>query len=313
MPVLVIAEHSGDVLKTSTKQAIKAAQKFNHEVHVLLVGFNLNKIIDEACKLEKVTKVLAFEAFHLQHPVAEDYAPLIASIASGYSTVLGSHTSFTRDVLPRVAAILDTPMVSEVIEVLDSETFKRPIYAGNLIATVKYLAETKVLTVRGSRFKPAELRNDESIAEVELLAVPSGGLGLATWASESKQSSDRPDLSVANIVVSGGRSLGSEEKFLSTLEPLAKKLNAAIGASRAAVDAGYAPNDAQVGQTGTQVAPDIYMAFGISGSIQHTAGIKDSKVIVAVNLDPEAPIFQVADYGLVADLFDVIPKLTESV
>lgn len=312
MSILILADHNGHSLKISTRQAVTAAKLLGDETHLLLVGANLDELIEEARQLSGVSKVLVADAPHLIHAVAEDIAPLITCIAASYRTIFGGHSSFTRDVLPRVAAMTDVSMISDVIEILDYRTFKRPIYAGNLVATVQSDDPIQVLTIRGSRYKPSEL-NPANTADVERIEVPTQGLQLATWQSETKQSSDRPELANARIVISGGRSLGSQEKFQATLGPLAEKLNAAIGASRAAVDAGYAPNDAQVGQTGTQVAPDLYIAFGISGSIQHTAGIKDSKVIVAVNLDPDAPIFQIADYGLVADLFDVIPQLTNAV
>lgn len=312
MSILILADHNGHSLKISTRQAVTAAKLLGDETHLLLVGANLDELIEEARQLSGVSKVLVADAPHLIHAVAEDIAPLITCIAASYRTIFGGHSSFTRDVLPRVAAMTDVSMISDVIEILDYRTFKRPIYAGNLVATVQSDDPIQVLTIRGSRYKPSE-SNPANTADVERIEVPAQGLQLATWQSETKQSSDRPELGNARIVISGGRSLGSQEKFQATLGPLAEKLNAAIGASRAAVDAGYAPNDAQVGQTGTQVAPDLYIAFGISGSIQHTAGIKDSKVIVAVNLDPDAPIFQIADYGLVADLFDVIPQLTNAV
>ncbi len=312
MSILILADHNGHSLKISTRQAVTAAKLLGDETHLLLVGANLDELIEEARQLSGVSKVLVADAPHLIHAVAEDIAPLITCTAASYRTIFGGHSSFTRDVLPRVAAMTDVSMISDVIEILDYRTFKRPIYAGNLVSTVQSDDPIQVLTIRGSRYKPSE-SNPANTADVERIEVPAQGLQLATWQSETKQSSDRPELANARIVISGGRSLGSQEKFQATLGPLAEKLNAAIGASRAAVDAGYAPNDAQVGQTGTQVAPDLYIAFGISGSIQHTAGIKDSKVIVAVNLDPDAPIFQIADYGLVADLFDVIPQLTNAV
>jgi len=310
MSILILAEHDGDNLKIATRQTIAAATQLGSDIHLLIVGDQLDKVISHASTLEGVSKVLIAQADHLAHVVAEDAAALIVSIASGYRAILGGHTSFTRDVLPRAAAQLDVGMISDVVEIISTNSFKRPIYAGNLIATVESKERIQVLTVRGSRFKPVDSVAGHT-AEVELLLVPAC-IGKANWVAATKGNSDRPELSTARVVVSGGRSLGSEERFQLTLNPLAAKLGAAVGASRAAVDAGYAPNDTQVGQTGTQVAPDLYIAFGISGSIQHTAGIKDSKVIVAVNLDPDAPIFQVADYGLVADLFEVIPQLNNA-
>jgi electron transfer flavoprotein alpha subunit len=310
MSILILAEHDGENLKIATRQTIAAAAQLGSNIHVLIAGDHLDKVVAQASALDGVSKVLVAQAEHLAHAVAEDAAALIVSIASGYSAILGGHSSFTRDVLPRAAAQLDVGMISDVVEIIGPNAFKRPIYAGNLIATVESKERIQMLTVRGSRFKPVDAVAGHT-AEVESVSVPSS-TGKARWGAATKGNSDRPELSTARVVVSGGRSLGSEEKFQHILNPLAATLGAAIGASRAAVDAGYAPNDTQVGQTGTQVAPDIYMAFGISGSIQHTAGIKDSKVIVAVNLDPDAPIFQVADYGLVADLFEVIPQLNNA-
>ncbi|GBG16029.1 electron transfer flavoprotein alpha subunit [Novimethylophilus kurashikiensis] len=310
MSILVIAEHDGNNLKVATRQTIAAAAQLGNDIHVLIAGDYLDNVVAQASKLEGVSKVLVAQAEHLAHALAEDAAALIVSVAASYSAILGGHSSFTRDILPRAAAQLDVGMVSDVVEIISPNSFKRPIYAGNLIATVDSEERIRVLTVRGSRFKSVDAIAGHA-AEIKSLPVPVSS-GKAKWVAETKGNSGRPELSTARVVVSGGRSLGSEEKFQHILNPLAETLGAAIGASRAAVDAGYAPNDTQVGQTGTLVAPDIYMAFGISGSIQHTAGIKDSKVIVAVNLDPDAPIFQVADYGLVADLFEVIPQLNNA-
>lgn len=310
MSTLILAEHDGNSLKTATLQSITAASRFGGDIHVLVVGDRLDRVGAQARTLEGVSRVLIAEASHLAHPVAEDVAALIVSIASAYTVISGGHTSFTRDILPRAAAQLDIGMLSDVVEIISPNSFKRPIYAGNLIATVESREPIQILTVRGSRFKPASHVAGHE-AEIELLPIPARS-GKANWIAATKGNTDRPELGTARIVVSGGRSLGSEDNFQKTLTPLATTLGAAIGATRAAVDAGYAPNDTQVGQTGMQVAPDLYLAFGISGSVQHTAGIKDSKVIVAVNLDPDAPIFKSADYGLIADLFEVIPQLNHA-
>lgn len=308
MAILVIAEHEQGVLKIGTRQAVTAAQQLGSDIHLLVAGNALAPVLNEARQLPGVDKVLALESPELAYVGAENLAPAIAELGAGYSTILAAHTSFARDLLPRASALMGHAMVSEVIEIEDANTFLRPIYAGNLVARVRSHEAVKILTVRGSRYTPAVLDAGRSNA-VEAVAYTAQPTR-TTWLGANKSVSDRPELGSARVVVSGGRSLGSQDKFEATLTPLASVLGAAIGASRAAVDAGYAPNETQVGQTGTQVAPDLYIALGISGSVQHTAGMKDSKVIVAVNLDPDAPIFRVADYGLVADLFDVAPQLT---
>ena len=308
MTILVIAEHEQGVLKIGTRQAVTAAQQLGGDIHLLLAGDALAAALNEARQLMGVDKVLTLEAPELAYVGAENLAPVIAGLGQTYSAIVAAHSSFARDVLPRAAALMGLAMVSEVIGIEDNSTFLRPIYAGNLVARVRNHEAVKILTVRGSRFTPAGLDVTRSNA-VEAMAYAAKPTR-TTWLGANKSVSDRPELGSARVVVAGGRSLGSQEKFEATLTPLASVLGAAIGASRAAVDAGYAPNETQVGQTGTQVAPDLYIALGISGSVQHTAGMKDSKVIVAVNLDPDAPIFSVADYGLVADLFDVAPQLT---
>jgi electron transfer flavoprotein alpha subunit len=310
MAILVIAEHEQGVLKIGARQAVTAAQQLDSDIHLLVAGDSLAPVLNEARQLTGVDKVLALESPELAYVGAENFAPSIAGLGADYSTILAAHTSFARDLLPRAAALMGHAMVSEVIEIEDANTFLRPIYAGNLVARVRSHEAVKILTVRGSRYTPAVLDAARSnpVEAVTYASQPTR----TTWLGANKSVSDHPELGSARVVVSGGRSLGSQEKFEATLTPLASALGAAIGASRAAVDAGYAPNETQVGQTGTQVAPDLYIALGISGSVQHTAGMKDSKVIVAVNLDPEAPIFRVADYGLVADLFDVAPQLTAS-
>ena len=308
MAILIIAEHEQGALKIGARQAVTAAQQLGGEIHLLLAGNALDAVLAEARQLEGVDKVLVVQAEALAYVGAENLAPVIAGLGAGYSAIMAAHTSFARDILPRAAALMGHAMVSEVIAIEDDSTFLRPIYAGNLVARVRNHEAVKIFTVRGSRFTPAHLDTARSNA-VENIAHTEKTTH-TTWLGASKSVSDRPELGSARVVVAGGRSLGSQDKFEATLDPLAHVLGAAIGASRAAVDAGYAPNESQVGQTGTQVAPDLYIAMGISGSVQHTAGMKDSKVIVAVNLDPDAPIFRVADYGLVADLFDVAPQLT---
>ncbi|BBP00568.1 electron transfer flavoprotein subunit alpha/FixB family protein [Sulfuriferula nivalis] len=310
MSILVLAEHDGQKIKISTLQAIGAAKQMGSPVHLLIVGNQIREVVADAQSLENVDKVLVAEASRFNHLLAEDVAPLVAMIATDYQALVAAHTSFARDVLPRTAALLDVAMISDVLEIHSPKTFSRPIYAGNLVAMVQSEESIQVLTIRGNRFSPVN-NSDSHIAVIEAIDIPDLPIN-TIWISEDKQASDRPALSTAKVVVSGGRSLGSKEQFESTLGPLAANLGAAIGATRAAVDSGYASNESQVGQTGTQVAPDLYIALGISGSIQHTAGMKDSKVIVAVNLDPDALIFQVADYGLVADLFDVVPQLNNA-
>lgn len=307
MSVLVIAEHDNQSIKPATLNTIAAAQKIGGDIHVLVSGKGCGAAAEHAAKAVGVAKVLVADSDSLGDQLAENLAAQILAVASGYSHILAPSTSVGKNVLPRVAAKLDVAQISDIISVESADTFKRPIYAGNVIATVQSSDSTKVITVRTTAFDPVAAEG--GTAAIENLTAASDS-GKSTFVSREVAKSDRPELTAAGTIISGGRGMGSAENF-SVLNPLADKLNAAIGASRAAVDAGYAPNDWQVGQTGKIVAPQLYMAFGISGAIQHLAGMKDSKVIVAVNKDPEAPIFGVADYGLVGDLFEVVPQLTE--
>lgn len=304
--VLLIAEFDANGLKTATKQSARAAQSWNLPVDVLVLGTANATALEQAQKLGGVRKVLHANAEHLNHPRAEDAAKLLQALAADYSVVLAPHTSQAKNILPRFAALQDVGMISEALEINAPNSYVRPIYAGNLLATVDNKAGLQVLTVRASRWKPVA---DDGNAELVTVAAPAAD-SRVRFVSVDHAGGERPELSSARVVVTGGRSLASAEKFEATLGPLATQLGAALGATRAAVDAGYAPNELQVGQTGTIVAPELYIAMGVSGAIQHLAGIKDSRVIVAVNIDPEAMIFQVADYGLVADLFDVAPELT---
>jgi electron transfer flavoprotein alpha subunit len=303
--VLLIAEFDTG-LKTATRQSVRAAQSWNLPVDVLVLGPANATVLEQAQKLSGVRRVLHANAAHLAHPSAEDATKLLQSLAADYSVVMAPHTSQGKNILPRFAALQDVGMVSEALEINAPNSYVRPIYAGNLLATVDNKPGLQVLTVRASRWKAVELDGGAELVAVDAPAADSR----VRWISVDHAGGERPELSSARVVVSGGRSLGSAEKFEATLGPLATQLGAALGATRAAVDAGYAPNDIQVGQTGTIVAPELYIAMGVSGAIQHLAGIKDSRVIVAVNIDPDAMIFQVADYGLVADLFDVAPELT---
>ena len=307
MAVLVIAEHDHGTLKGATLNTVAAGQKIGGEIHVLVAGNNADGAANAAAQIPGVAKVLNAEAPHLGEFLAENVAALVVSIAKGYSHILAPATSNGKDVSPRVAALLDVQQISEIISVESPDTFVRPIYAGNALATVKSKDATKVITVRATGFDAVAKTGGN--APVEALAAPADS-GLSSFVSREVSKSERPELTSAKVVVSGGRGMGSGENF-KLLEPLADKLNAAMGASRAAVDAGFVPNDWQVGQTGKIVAPDLYVAVGISGAIQHLAGMKDSRVIVAINKDEEAPIFQVADYGIVGDLFKVVPELVE--
>ena len=304
--VLLIAEFDASGLKTATRQSASAAQSWKLPVDVLVLGTANAAALEQAQKLGGVRKVLHANADHLSHPRAEDAAKLLQSLAGDYSVVLAPHTSQAKNILPRFAALQDVGMISEALEINAPNNYVRPIYAGNLLATVDNKPGLQVLTVRPSRWKPVA---DDGAAELVQIAPPAAD-SRVRWISVDHAGGERPELSSARVVVTGGRSLGSAEKFEATLGPLATQLGAALGATRAAVDAGHAPNELQVGQTGTIVAPELYIAMGVSGAIQHLAGIKDSRVIVAVNIDPDAMIFQVADYGLVADLFDVAPELT---
>ena len=308
MAILLLAEHDNQSLSDQTAKALSAAQKIGGDVHVLVAGKGARGAADAAAKLQGVSKVLLAEADGLEHQLAEPVADLVVSLADGYDTILAAATTSGKNVLPRVAALLDVMQISDIIEVIDATTFKRPIYAGNALQTVQTSDAKKIITVRTASFQAAGEGGSASVETID------GGAdkGVSSFVKEAIAESDRPELTSAKIIISGGRALGSKEKFEEFMLPIADKLGAAVGASRAAVDAGYAPNDWQVGQTGKVVAPDLYIAAGISGAIQHLAGMKDSKVIVAINKDAEAPIFQVADYGLVADLFEALPALQKA-
>lgn len=307
MAILVIAEHNNQVLKSDTAKTLSAALAIGVDVHLLVAGHQAAPVAAEAATLSGVSKVLLADAPVLTHQLAEDVAAVVVAIGKQYSHILAPATTFGKNFLPRVAALLDVAQISDIIAVESADTFVRPIYAGNAIATVQSQDPVKVLTVRSSAFAATGAGNQ---APVESLAVAAGS-GLSAFVSEELTKSERPELTAARVIISGGRGMQNGDNF-KLLDGIADKLNAAIGASRAAVDAGFVPNDMQVGQTGKIVAPDLYIAVGISGAIQHLAGMKDSKVIVAINKDPEAPIFQVADYGLVADLFAVLPELENS-
>jgi electron transfer flavoprotein alpha subunit len=305
MTTLLVAEHNNKVLKDSTSKALTAAKALGGDVHVLVAGKDCKAVADLASKLDGVKKVLLADAALYQHSVAEPLAALIVSLAGPYDAIVAPATTNGKNVMPRVAALLDVMQISEIIKVIAPDTFERPIYAGNAIQTVKSSDAKKVITVRTSTFQAT---GEGGAASVEN-AAPAADPGLSTFVGEELSKSDRPELTSAKIIISGGRAMQSRENFAKYIEPVADRLGAAMGASRAAVDAGYAPNDWQVGQTGKVVAPELYIAVGISGAIQHLAGMKDSKVIVAINKDEEAPIFQVADYGLVADLYQALPEL----
>jgi len=309
MATLLIAEHDHAQLKDATNKALTAAAALGAEVHVLVAGGGegTKAAAEAAAKLQGVAKVLLADAPLYEHDLAEPLAALVVSLAPNYDAIVAPATSRFKNVMPRVAALLDVMQVSEIIKVVAPDTFERPIYAGNAIQTVKSKDAKKVITVRTSTFQATGEGGSAAIESVAAAADP----GLSTFVGEEVAKSDRPELASAKIIVSGGRAMQSRENFTKYIEPLADKLGAGVGASRAAVDAGYAPNDWQVGQTGKVVAPELYIAVGISGAIQHLAGMKDSKVIVAINKDEDAPIFQVADYGLVADLYQAVPELTE--
>jgi electron transfer flavoprotein alpha subunit len=304
MSILVLAEHDNSALKSASFNTVTAAGEIGGEVHVLVAGAECAAVAEEAAKIPGVAKVLLAEAPHYAHDLAENVAPLIVKLAPGYSHVLAAATTFGKNTMPRAAALLDVQQISD-IEVKSTDTFVRPIYAGNALATVQMLDAIKMITVRTTSFEGAATEGGS--AAVETLEATAEA-GLSSFAGQKLTESERPELTSAGIVISGGRGMASGENF-AMLERVADKLGAAVGASRAAVDAGFVPNDMQVGQTGKVVAPDLYIAVGISGAIQHLAGMKDSKVIVAINKDEEAPIFQVADYGLVADLFQAVPEL----
>ncbi len=307
MAILVYAEHDNKELKKATLNTITAASKIGGDIVVLVAGLGCEAVAEQAAKVAGVSKVLCASNAAYEYQLAENIANLVVSVASDYSHILAPATTTGKNFLPRVAALLDVNMLTDITAVVDAETFERPIYAGNAIATVKDTESKKILTVRTTAFDAAAAEG--SAASVEQLSNAEDA-GKSKFMGEELAKSDRPELTGAEIVVSGGRALGSGENFTKYIEPLADKLGAAMGASRAAVDAGYVPNDLQVGQTGKIVAPNLYVAAGISGAIQHLAGMKDSKVIVAINNDPEAPISQVADYFLEGDIFSVLPELT---
>jgi electron transfer flavoprotein alpha subunit len=306
MTALVIAEHDNQTIKTATLNTVTAALACGGDVHVLVAGEGAAAAAQAAAQIAGVAKVILAEGPALKDGLAENLAAQVLAIAGNYSHILAPATASGKNVAPRVAAKLDVAQISDITKVVSADTFERPIYAGNAIATVQSIDATKVITVRGTGFDAAAANGGS--APVENAAAVEGS-GKSSFVGREVTKNDRPELTAAKIIVSGGRALGSAEKFSEVMTPLADKLGAAIGASRAAVDAGYAPNDLQVGQTGKIVAPQLYVAAGISGAIQHLAGMKDSKVIVAINKDEEAPIFSVADYGLVADLFDAVPEM----
>jgi electron transfer flavoprotein alpha subunit len=306
MAILVIAEHDHKTLKPATLNAITAAAKLGSDVAVLIAGQSCKGAADEAAKITGVAKVLLADNAAHAHQLPENLAPLVVKLAAGYSHVLAPATSAGKNLMPRVAALLDVAQISDIISVESADTFVRPIYAGNAMATVQSQDRIKIITVRGTAFPAAASGGS---AAIEAIGDAGAESGLSKFVRQELSKSERPELTAARIVVSGGRGMGSGDNF-KIIDALADKLGAAVGASRAAVDAGFVPNDYQVGQTGKIVAPDLYIAVGISGAIQHLAGMKDSKVIVAINKDEEAPIFQVADYGLVGDLFKLIPELT---
>jgi electron transfer flavoprotein alpha subunit len=310
MSILIIAEHDNKALSPNTLNLASVASKIGGAIHALIIGSgDLNSIAQAAAKISGIEKVLVLSNFIYEHFLAENLAPAIKEIANNYTHVLAPATTFGKDFMPRLSALLDVQQISEIIEVVSADTFKRPIYAGNAIATVKSKDAKKLITVRTSTFdKAAQTGN----AAIENISSSTADSGVSSFVKIQKTESARPELTSARIVVSGGRGVGSAENF-KIIEKLADKLGAAVGASRAAVDAGYVPNDYQVGQTGKIVAPDLYVAVGISGAIQHLAGMKDSKTIVAINKDENAPIFEVADIGLVADLFTAVPELESKV
>ncbi|MBK67531.1 MAG: electron transfer flavoprotein subunit alpha [Rickettsiales bacterium] len=308
MSILIVAEHDHNSIKSATLSTVAAAQKIGGDIHILVAGKECSGAADEASKINGVSKVLKSDDAAYEHHLAENVAPLIVSLAESYSHILAPATTTGKNIMPRVAALLDTQQISDIIGVESNDTFQRPIYAGNAIATVQSSDDKKVITVRSTAFDAVDLDGSASVEDV----AAKGSSDLSSFVSAELSKSERPELTSADIIVSGGRGVGSAENF-AIIEKLADKLGAAIGASRAAVDAGFVPNDYQVGQTGKVVAPQLYIAVGISGAIQHLAGMKDSKVIVAINKDEEAPIFQVADYGLVADLFDAVPEFESKI
>ena len=307
MTILVLAEHDGTSIAPATRAAIGAAKLIGGDIHLLLAGHNIASVTAQAAALEGIAQVMAVDDATYAQPLAENLAPFITEVADAYSHVLAAATSFGKDVMPRVAALLDSQQISEITKVISADTFVRPIYAGNALETVQSLEKIKIITVRATAFDKTGDGGNAEIVTVPAVGVPTQSRFVGLEAATS----DRPELTAARVVISGGRGLGSKENF-ALLDGIATKLNAALGASRAAVDAGYVPNDWQVGQTGKVVAPELYIAVGISGAIQHLAGMKESKVIVAINKDENAPIFEIADYGLVGDLFTLLPELEKA-
>lgn len=309
MTTLLIADHDNATLSAETAKALTAAIELGAPVDVLVAGSGADAVATEAASLQGVQKVLHADDASLEHALAEPMAALIISMADGYDAFVAPATTTGKNIMPRVAALLDVMQLSDIIKVENADTFQRPIYAGNAIQTVKSSDAKKVITVRGTAFDAAETGGSAPVERVEMPDVPA----VSSFLSADMAETERPELTSAKVILSGGRALGSKEEFERVILPLADTLGAAVGASRAAVDAGYAPNDWQVGQTGKVVAPDLYIAAGISGAIQHLAGMKDSRIIVAINKDEDAPIFDVADYGLVADLFEVLPELKSAI
>jgi electron transfer flavoprotein alpha subunit len=305
MTTLLLAEHDNKTLKDATAKALTAANALGQEVHVLVAGKDCRTVANEAAKLDGVKKVLLADGSSYEHMLPEPMAALIQSLAGNYDAIVAPATTTGKNIMPRVAALLDVMQISDIVKVIAPDTFERLIYAGNAVQTVRSKDRIKVVTVRTSTFQATGAGGSAPVEEVAPVADP----GLSSFVGEELSKSERPELTSAKIIISGGRAMQSRENFTKYIEPVADRLGAAVGASRAAVDAGYAPNDWQVGQTGKVVAPELYIAVGISGAIQHLAGMKDSKVIVAINKDEEAPIFQVADYGLVADLYQALPEL----
>jgi electron transfer flavoprotein alpha subunit len=308
MTTLLLAEHDNSTLKDATHKALTAAKALGQGVHVLVAGTACRPVAEAAAKLDGVEKVLIADGAAYQHMLAEPVAALVTSLAAGYDAIVAPATTTGKNFMPRVAALLDVMQISDIVKVIGPDTFERLIYAGNAVQTVRSRDKVKVITVRTSTFAAAAGMGGVAPIEAVTAAVDSG---ISSFVGEELSKTDRPELTSAKIIISGGRAMQSRENFTTYIEPVADKLGAAMGASRAAVDAGYAPNDWQVGQTGKVVAPELYIAVGISGAIQHLAGMKDSKVIVAINKDEEAPIFQVADYGLVADLYQALPELAQ--
>ena len=307
MATLVIAEHDNQSLKGTTLNTVTAAARLGSDIHILVAGYNCRAVAEHAAKVAGVAKVRVVDAEDYSHPLAENLAPLVVKLAPGYSHLLAPATTSGKNLMPRVAALLDVAQISEIVAVESVDTFVRPIYAGNVLATVRSADPVKVITVRGTGFGAAASEGGSAVIETVEAAAKTNA---SRFVSQQLTRSERPELSAARLVISGGRGMGSGDNF-KLLEEIADKLGAAVGASRAAVDAGFVPNDYQVGQTGKVIAPQLYIAVGISGAIQHLAGMKDSKVIAAINKDEEAPIFQVADYGIVGDLFQVLPELSQ--